>query len=331
MHGKRILAGLVGAGAFFIVSGAPSVSLAQSDSATSYPARPIRLIVPFAPGGPNDVLARYVGEKLARRIGQQVVPDNRPGGGTVIGTQLAAKASPDGHTLLMVSVSTAVNPTLKKALPYDTLKDFVPVIQLAASPNVLVVNASVPVKSVKELIALAKSKPGEIAYGSGGTGTATHLAGELFCVSAGVKMIHVPYKGTGPALVDLLGGRIAWMFGPIVPMTPQLKAGSLRALGVSSLKRSPVLPDVPAVAETLPGFEATSFYGIFAPAGTPKAVVSKLNAEIAALLRTPDTREYLESLGAEIVADTPEEFRARFVAEVNKWAKLIKEIGIEPQ
>ena len=266
--------------------------------APTYPAKPIRIIVPFAPGGPNDILARLVGRKLTESWGQQVIVDNRAGGGTIIGTELAARATPDGYTLLMVSTSHAVNPSLVRKLPYDTLRDFAPVIRLTASPNVLVVNPSVPVQSVRDLIALAKGRPGELNYASGGTGTATHLAGELLCITAGVKMTHIPYKGATPATVDLMSGAVAWMFGTILPTLPHVKAGRLRAIAVSGAQRSPALPDVPTVAETLPGFEAASWYGIFAPAQTPREVIAKLNRESARILETTDMREYLLREGA---------------------------------
>ena len=294
-----------------------------------YPGKPLRIIVPFAPNGPNDILARMVGQKLTAAWKQQVIVDNRPGGGTVIGTELAARAAPDGHTLLMVSTSTAVNPSLKKSLPYDTLKDFAPVIELASSPNVLVVHPSLPVRSVRDLIRLAKSKPGAINYGSGGTGAATHLAGELLCIIGGVKMTHVPYKGAGPATIDLLSGEVSWMFGTILPTLRHIKSGRLRAIGVSSLKRSEALPDVPAIAETLLGFEATSWYGIFAPAGTPKNTIAKLNEEIARILKSPDVREYLLRQGANPVGDTAEKFDAHFREQIVKWGKVIKQAGIQ--
>lgn len=299
-------------------------------AAAGFPDRPLRLIVPFSPNGPNDQLARMVGQKLTEAWGQQVVIDNRPGAGTIIGTELAVRAPADGHTLLMVSSSTAVNPTLKKKLPYDTQKELVPLVQLASSPNVLVVNPAVPANSVAGLLALAKAKPEAITYASGGTGAATHLAGELLASMGGVKMTHVPYKGAGPATIDLLGGRVSCMFGTILPTLPHIKSGKLRAIGISSLKRSSALPDVPAIAETLPGFEATSFYGIAVPAGTPKAVIAKLNAEIVRIVTAPDMREKLHEQGAEAVGDTPAEFAAFFRKQMAKWAKVIKDAGIEP-
>ncbi len=296
-----------------------------------YPERPIRLIVPFAPQGPNDVLARLVGARLSEAWGQQVVVDNRAGAGTIIGTDLMVRSQPDGYTLLMISASTVVNPTLKKQLPYDTRKDLIPVIQLASAPTVLVVHPAVKAGSVAELLALAKSQPGAITYASGGTGTTTHLAGELFAITGGIKWTHVPYKGTGPANLDLLGGRVSSMFGTILPVLPHIKSGRMRAIGVSSLKRSPVLPDVPAVAETLPGFEANSFFGLAAPAGTPKAVLNKLNHEIARIITAPDMVENLRNQGTNAVGDSQAEFTAFFNRELEKWAKVIKGAGLLPE
>lgn len=314
-------------GAVLATAAAPAV--AQRDPAANYPERPIRLIVPFAPQGPNDVLARLVGQKLTETWGQQVVIDNRPGAGTIIGTELAARSPADGHTLLMISASTAVNPTLKKKLPYDTRKDLVPLVQLASAPTVLVVHPGVKAGSIAELLALAKASPGVLTYASGGTGTTTHLAGELFALTGGVKWTHVPYKGTGPANIDLLGGRVSGMFGTILPVLPHIKAGKMRAIGVTSLKRSPVLPDVPTVAETLPGFEAVSFFGIALPAGTPAPVRNKINREIARIISAPDMRENLRSQGTDAVGNSEAEFTAFFNGEVEKWAKVIRSAGIQ--
>jgi len=299
--------------------------------AQQFPVKPIRIVVPFTPGGPNDVLARMVGQRLTELWGQQVIVDNRPGGGTVIGSDFVAKAPADGHTLLVTSTSTAVNPSINRKLPYDTLKDFAPVIRMVASPNVLVAHPALPVKNVADLIRLAKSKPGEIAYASGGTGAATHLAGELVCIMGGVRMTHVPYKGAGPATVDLISGQVQWMFGTIMPTLPHIKTGRLRAIGVTGDKPTAVLPDVPPVSATLKGFDATSWYGIFAPAQTPRAVVAKLNEEIGRYFRLPETRASLAKDGTVTVADTPEEFDRFFRSEVAKWAKVIKQAGIEVQ
>ena len=307
---------------------AATAAHAQRAPSPTYPSRPIRVIVPFAPGGPNDMLARLVGQKLTEKWGQQVIVDSRPGGGTVVGTELAAKAPADGHTLLMVSLATAVNVTLKKNLPYDTAKAFAPVVEIASSPNLLVTHPSLPVRSVGELIRLAKAQPAQIAYASGGVGGATHLGGELLCLMSGVKMTHVPYKGATPATTDLLGGHISWMFVSVLPAIPQIRAGKMRALAVSGSKRSAALPQTPTVAETLAGFEATSWFGLFAPAGTPREIVDRLNGEIARALASPDLREQLQREGAEPVGEAPERFEAHFKSEVAKWGKVIREARI---
>ena len=303
---------------------------AMHHAVAAYPERPIRLIVPFAPQGPNDVLARLVGAKLTEAWGQQVVIDNRPGAGTIIGTELLVRSQPDGYTLLMISASTAVNPTLKKTLPYDTARELVPLVQLASSPTVLLVHPAVPAGNIVELLALAKAKPDALTYASGGTGTTTHLAGELFAITGGIKWTHVPYKGTGPANIDLLGGRVSGMFGTILPVIPHIKAGRMRAIGVSSLKRSPALPDVPAVAESLPGFEAVSFFGIATPAGVPKPVRDRLNREIVRIITEPAMRDYLSKQGTDAVGNTEAEFTAFFRGEMTKWARVIKGAGIQP-
>jgi tripartite-type tricarboxylate transporter receptor subunit TctC len=302
-----------------------------ADPAPGFPSRPLRLIVPFAPQGPNDQLARMVGVKLSENWGQQVVIDNRPGGGTVIGTELAVRAPADGHTMLMISLSTAVSPMLQKKLPYNTAKDLRPLVNLAFSPNLLVTHPAVAASNVSQLLALAKAKPGSIIYASGGNGSTTHLAAELLASMGGVKMTHVPYKGANPATLDLLGGRVSCMFGTILPTLPHVKAGKLRALGVSSPKRVAALPEVPAIAETLPGFEAVSFYGVAVPAGVPKPVMAKLNAEIVRIITAPDAREQLRLQGADAVGDTQDEFTAFFNTQMSKWAKLIREAGIQPE
>lgn len=310
---------------------ASAVQQKVADLAPGFPNRPLRLIVPFAPQGPNDQLARMVGVKLSDTWGQQVVVDNRPGGGTVIGTELAVRAPADGHTMLMISLSTAVNPILQKKLPYNTAKDLQPLVNLAFSPNLLVTHPGVAASNVSQLLALAKAKPGSIIYASGGNGSTTHLAAELLANMGGVKMTHVPYKGANPATLDLLGGRVSCMFGTILPTLPHVKAGKLRALGVSSLKRVAALPEVPAIAETLPGFEAVSFYGVAVPSGVPKPVMAKLNTEIVRIITAPDAREQLRLQGADAVGDTQEEFTAFFNTQMTKWAKLIREASIQPQ
>jgi len=318
--------GWAAAGALPAAAQIPSTSAAQA-----FPVKPIRIVVPFTPGGPNDILARMAGQHLTATWGQQVVVDNRPGGGTIIGTDFVAKAAPDGHTLLMVATAFASTPSLNAKLPYDTVRDFTPVIQMVSSPNVLVVHPSLPVKNVKELVAVAKARPGQIAFASGGTGSLTHLAGELVRLSAGVPMTHIPYKGAAPATVALIGGEVSWMFGTILPTLPHVKSGKLRAIAVSGAQRVDVLPGIPTVAETLKGFDASSWYGLFAPAATPPDVITKLNREVAAGLNVPEVRARLAQEGTVVVAGTPEQFGAIVRADMAKWAQVIREAGIRQE
>ena len=296
--------------------------------AQTFPSKPIRIVVPFTPGGPNDILARMIGQRYTVVWGQQTLVDNRPGGGTVIGTDIVAKAPADGHTLLMVSTSHAANPSLMPKLPFDTLRDFVSVGQAVSSPNVLVVHPSVPARNTRELLDIAKARPGQITFASGGSGAATHLAGELLKILGGVEMTHIPYKGAGPATIDLISGQVTWMFGTILPTIPHVRAGKLRALAVSGKKRAEVLPEVPTVAEHVPGFEASSWYGVFAPAGTPAEVIIKLNQEMARALTPVEVRQRLAAEGTEVVAGNPEDFMQLFRAEAAKWARVIKQAGI---
>ncbi len=298
-------------------------------SAQSYPTKPIRIVVPFPPGGATDILARDVAQKLTEAWGQQVIVDNRPGAGGNIGSELVAKSAPDGYTLEMGTVGThAINASLYAKMPYDHVKDFVPVILVAGVPNVLVVNPAVPVNSVAELIAYAKANPGKLNFASSGSGTSIHLSGELFKVMAGVQMTHIPYKGSAPALQDLLGGQVQLMFDNLPPSLPQIKAGKLRALAVTTATRAPALPDVPTIAEAgLPGFESSSWFGLLAPAGTPPAIVVKLNAEVAKWLATPDAKERLAKQGANAVGGSPEDFEKHIAAETVKWAKVVKDSG----
>jgi tripartite-type tricarboxylate transporter receptor subunit TctC len=296
--------------------------------AQAYPARPVRIVVPFAPGGPNDILARVIGQKLTDAWGQQVIVENRAGGGTVIGTEVVAKSLPDGYNLLMVSTSHTSNPTLVSKLPFDTVKDLAPVIKVAYSSNVLLAHPSLPARSVKELITVSRSRPDQVTYASGGNGTSTHLAGELLGQMGDVKMLHVAYKGAGPASIALISGEITWMFGNALPSVPLIRSGRVRALAVTGLKRTPALPDVPTVADTLPGFEATSWYGVSVQGGTPRDVIAKLNQEINRVLSTSEMRARLETEGAEASGGSPEEFGAFFRAEITKWGKVIKAAGI---
>jgi tripartite-type tricarboxylate transporter receptor subunit TctC len=297
--------------------------------AQTYPAKPVRIVVPFPPGGATDILARDVAQKLTEAWGQQVIVDNRPGAGGNIGSELVAKSAPDGYTLEMGTVGThAINASLYAKMSYDHVKDFAPIILVAAVPNVLEVNPAVPVNSVAELIAYAKANPGKLNFASSGSGTSIHLSGELFKVMAGVDMTHVPYKGSAPALQDLLGGQVQLMFDNLPPSLPHIKAGKLRALAVTTAARAPALPDVPTVAEAgLPGFEASSWFGLLAPAGTPREIVAKLNGEVAKWLATPEAKEKLSKQGANAAGGTPEDFAKHIAAETEKWAKVVRASG----
>ena len=316
-------------GTFRWALGALFAVVATVASAQSYPNRTIRLVVPFPAAGTTDILARAAAQKLTEAFGQSVVVDNRPGAAGNIGADLVAKSAPDGYTLLMGTVGThAINPSLYSKMPYDHVKDFVPVVLVAGVPNVLVVNPALPVNSVADLIKLAKDKPGQINFASSGSGTSIHLSGELFKTMAGVDITHIPYKGSSPALVDLIGGQVQIMFDNLPSALPQIKAGKLRAIAVTSLKRAPVLPDVPTISESgLPGFEASSWFGVLAPAGTPAPIVARINAEVNKWLQTADARERLLSQGAEAAGGSPEQFANHIRAESEKWAKVVKASG----
>lgn len=298
--------------------------------AQNYPSKPIRLIVPFPPGGGTDVVARGIARKLGENLGQQIIVDNRAGAAGNLGTELAAKAAPDGYTLLLLSGTQAVNATLFKKLPYDLVRDFAAVSQVAAAPLLLVTHPSLPVKSVNELIALARSKPGQLNFATGGSGTGPHVAMELFAASTGVKMIHVPYKGNGPAVVDVVGGQCQLMFANLTGVLTAVQAGRLRALAVSSLNRSPLLPDVPTVAEAgIAGYEVVQWFGLVAPAGTMPGIIARLHAEIAKVLDTREFRDLLERDGAEPAKRSSEEFAAFIKSEIAKWADVIRKSGTQ--
>lgn len=295
-----------------------------------YPAKAVRFVVPFAPGGTNDIVARIVGAKLGEVWNQTVVVDNRGGAGGVIGTELGAKAAPDGYTLLMANVNLATNPSLVKKLPYDTLKDLSPVSLLATSPTVLVVTPSFPAKTVGELITYARNNPGKLSYSTSGAGTTTHIAMELLISMTQIKMTPVHYKGGGPAMIDLMAGRVSPGFATILSVIPHLKANRLRALAVSTKKRSPALPDVPTVAESgLPGYEFTGWWGMVVPAKTPQTVISKLNTALKGILTDSSVRSSLIQQGATPEYTTPAEFSAYIAAEISKWAMVIKQAGIQ--
>jgi tripartite-type tricarboxylate transporter receptor subunit TctC len=314
-----------------ILIGAAGVALAASalqPAAQTFPAKPMRIVVPLAAGGPGDVLARAIGQKLSEGFGQPVVIDNRPGANTNVGSEFVAKAPPDGYTLLATASTLTINPSLYASLPYDPIKDFAPITLIASTPLVLVVHPSLPVKSVKDLIALAKTKPGQLNYGSAGNGSTLHLAGEMFNSLAGVKLVHVPYKGVTNAFSDLLGGQISIMFPGAPIALPQVKAGKLRALGTTGATRTPAAPDLPAIAEAgLPGYEVSVWYGFLAPAGTPAPVVNRLHGEIVKILQLPDIKERWAALGAEPITNTPEQFAAFLKADLGKWAKVVRESG----
>ena len=297
--------------------------------AQAWPSKPIKYVVPFAPGGSTDILGRTISEKLSAALGQPVVVDNKPGAGGGLGADFVAKAAPDGYTIMGGTISThAINASLYSNLPYDPVKDFVAVTLLARVPNMLVVNPDVPAKTVAELIALMKANPGKYTFASAGNGTSQHLSGELFKSMAGVEMQHIPYKGSPPALQDVVGGQVTMTFDNITTAWPLAKAGKLRALAVTTAKWSPVAPDVPTLAESgLAGFEVGSWQGVFSPAGTPPAIVKRLNAEIVKILNMPDVKEKVLALGAEPVGDTSEQFTAYVKTEVVKWSDVVKKSG----
>ncbi len=295
---------------------------------STYPARTIRIIVPFTPGGGNDIMGRIIAAKMTERLNRQTVVENRPGADGIIGAEIAAKSPPDGYTLLIISISYAMNAALHK-LPYDPVKSFTPISQIGLGPSVIAVTPSLPVQSIKQLIALAKARPGQLTYASSGIGGVNHFAGELFKLATKTDIVHVPYKGGGPAMVDVMAGQVEVLFNALVSALPPIRNGKLKALSVGSLKRSPVLPDVPATAETLPGYESVVWWGMLAPAGTPPAIISKLNGEIAAILRDTQMMKRLEAEAAEVVISTPEVF-GKFVAdEVAKWIRVSNEAGIK--
>ena len=297
--------------------------------AQTYPAKSIRMIVPFPAGGATDIVARLIAQKLGDAVGQQVIVDNRGGAAGTIGSDLAAKAPPDGYTILIGTSSThAIAQSLYAKLPYDSVKDFTPVVGIATATIVLSAHPSVPAKTVKELIALAKARPDALSFASSGSGGVSHLVGEMFKAQAGVQMLHVPYKGDAPALADLVGGQVSLEFGTALSFLPYIESGRLKALAVTSQKRSQVMPNVPTVAESgLKGFEAPQWFGVFAPAGTRADVVTRLNGEIVKILHTADMRERLNKLASEVMANSPQEFAAFQKGEIAKWAKVVKDSG----
>jgi tripartite-type tricarboxylate transporter receptor subunit TctC len=315
-----------------LVIGVAGVVLCADACAQQYPSRPIRLIVPYAPGGGVDIVARALGQELTKRLGQQIVIENKTGAGGNIGSDAAAKATPDGYTLLIASPANAVNPSLYAKMPFNPVRDLVPVALIANTPAVLLVGPALPVRSIKELVALAKAKPGTLNFGSGGSGTTEHLAGEMFNAQAGIDLTHVPYKGGAAVLPDLISGQITLFFVNQTFALPYVKAGTIKALGVASDERSPALPDVPTFAEAgFADFRVSVWYGIMAPAGTPKEIISQLNREIVAALASPEMRERMQAMSLKPLPGTPAEFAAFFADEMTRWARVVKTSGAKAE
>jgi tripartite-type tricarboxylate transporter receptor subunit TctC len=303
-------------------------ALAAAGAMAQYPNKPIRFILPF-PGGATDFLGRVVGQRLAEALGQPVVIDNRPGAGGNLGIEIAARSAPDGYTLVLVAPNITISPSLYRKLNYDPVRDFAPVTPVATVTMVIITHPALPAQTLKEFIALAKSKPGQLNYGSGGSGTSLHLAGELFKITAGVDLVHVPYKGASVAMNDVIGGRLDSLFIGIPAPAPHIKAGRLRGLAVLAPQRSPVLPEVPTATEAgLPGFEVTTWYGVLAPAGTPKDIVARLNREIVKIMNTPDTKERLAVVAADPMTSSPEQFATYIKQEIARWSKVVRTAGL---
>jgi tripartite-type tricarboxylate transporter receptor subunit TctC len=317
--------------ALSLAAGVTNAASAAKETGGAYPARPVRLIVPYPPGGGNDTLARLFGQKLTESWGQQVVVDNRPGAGTIIGTQLAARAAPDGYTLLLSSIAShAIAPNLYRNPGYDPVKDFTPVTLLAIAPTVLCVNLAVPARSVQELIALARAKPGELKFASGGSGTPPHMAGEIFAAMTGIRLLHVPYKGGGPAIAGLIGGETSMMFDTAASILPHVKGGKLRSLAIARAARLPEYPDLPTFTEAgVKGYEVNAWYSVHAPAGVPREIVAKVNRDLVRALQLADIKERLKLLGSEGVGNSPEEFGKFVRVESGKYAKAIKDAGVK--
>ncbi len=311
-----------------VVTAIPSPAHAQ----TGYPNRPVRIIAPSAPASAADTVARIISQPLSERLGQSVVVDTRAGAGTVIGTEVVAKSAPDGYTLLIALPALAINPSIHKSLPYDALRDFVAITQAINQPNLLVAHPSLPARTVRELVALAKARPGDLLFASSGVGSSSHLTMELFMLLSGTRMVHVQYKGPGPGVIDLMAGRVSVMASSTISTMPHVRSGRLRALGVSTARRVASLPDIPTITEAgVPGFESVSWFGLAAPAGTPRDVIVRLHRETVAILRAPEVIERFARDGTEVVASAPEEFDAYIRAEVVKWAKVVKGAGIKSE
>jgi tripartite-type tricarboxylate transporter receptor subunit TctC len=311
-----------------LLCGFAAAIIAGGAAAQQYPSKTITMIVPFPAGGTTDILARPIAQKLSEKLGQQVIVDNRPGAGGTLGAGIVAKAASDGHTLLVAAVHHTIATSLYKKLPYNFEKDLAPVTVIAFVPNVMLVNPSLPVKNVKDVIAMAKAQPGKLAYGSAGAGTTHHIAGEMFKTMAGIDIVHVPYKGGAPMMTDLIGGQVQMAFETSASAMSQIRGGKVKPLAVTTAKRSPALPDIPTIAESgIAGYELTTWYGVVAPAGTPKEIISKLQTEIANMLKTPDMKKRWEEQAAEPGGITPEEFAKIIHADTVKYAKVVKESG----
>jgi len=308
-----------------------ATAAAQTPDASRFPTKPIRLIVPFPPGGSNDILGRFLAQKMSDRLGQQTIVDNRAGADGIIGTELAARAPADGHTLVIVSTSYTMNPAIHK-LPYDPVKSLAPISLIASGGNVIAVHPSLPIKTVKELIAVAKAKPGQLRYASSGIGGFNHFGGELFNTMAGVKLVHIPYKGGGPAMLDVMSGQVEMTFCTLIQALPHMRSGKLKALGVGSARRSPLLPEVPTIAESgVPGYDGTIWWGVLGPAGIPGAIVTRLNTEIGVVLRDPEMGKRLVAEAAEPVIETPEAFGKLIVNDIGKWGSVAKQAGLRAE
>jgi tripartite-type tricarboxylate transporter receptor subunit TctC len=308
-----------------------AAALPATAAAQAYPSKPVRLIIPFPPGGSNDVVGRMIAFQLSERVGKQVVVDNQGGAGGIIGTEAVARAAPDGYTLLLISVAHAFGSSMYK-LPYDPIGAFAPVSMLGTGPVALCVTAKLPVNSLQDLIALAKAKPGELNYATAGVGSFQHLSSALFKLQSGLNIVHIPFKGGGPAMADTIAGNTQITIGSLIQMLPHIKSGRLRVLGVGSAKRVPALPDVPTISEAgVPGYEATNWWGIVAPAGTPRPVIERLHKELSVILASTETKKRFETEGGEAAQMSPEEFGRFIAAETEKWAKVVKEAGIKPE
>ena len=307
----------------------PGVAVSQAQSETGYPSKPIRMIVPSAPGSGPDIMARAIGQKLTEALGQAIVIDDKPGAGGIIGSEAAAKAAPDGYTLIMSNAGAhTVNPSLYAKLPYDPIKDFAPVTLVALAPNILIVHPTLPVRNIKELIALAKAKPGELTFGSGGNGSTAHLSGEMFKTMAGINIVHIPFKGSPAAVIGVIAGQIALAIPNIPPALPHVRSGKLKALAVTTAKRAAGVPELPTVAESgLPGYEATAWFGVLAPAATPPQIIARLNAAIVKIAHAREMQDRLMAEGADAVGNTPEQFAQIIRNDIAKWAKVVKASG----